>query len=74
MSREGEIDLLEILREILPHRTFHELYVLAGDLAEWLVRRGSPLPSKDGGWQPLGKGIEIQDLTVRRKESPYGGE
>jgi chromosome partition protein MukF len=74
LRQEGQADLLEILRRLLPDHNFHELYGLAGDLAEWLVRRGAPQPLRESCWQQLGKGIEIQNLTVRHKASHDAGK
>ena len=67
MQQSEKIELLDILKGLLPDHTIDELYVLAGDLAEWLVHRGIPLRLRDMAWYPLGKGIEIQNLTVRRR-------
>jgi chromosome partition protein MukF len=66
---QGRAELLDILGGLLPHETFHRIYTLAGDLAEWLIWRGDPLPLQDPSWYPLGKGIEIQNLTVRQRQS-----
>lgn len=68
MRQDGQVELLDILQRLLPDHGFHELYVLAGDLVEWLVRRGTPLPLRDMVWHPLGKGIEIQNLAVLQRE------
>jgi chromosome partition protein MukF len=69
MRRDGQVELMEVLRELLPEHGADELYVLAGELAEWLLRRGTPLPFDASTWHPLGKGIEIQNLTVRRRDA-----
>jgi chromosome partition protein MukF len=69
LRHDGRADLLEILRRLLSDHSFHELYVLAGDLAEWLVRHGDPRPFRETVWRELGKGIEIQDLTVYMKRT-----
>ena len=74
LQREDRVDLLEILRELLPDHTIDELYVVAGELAEWLVRRGVPQPLRDNAWQQLGRGMEIQNLTVRPRASQDGGK
>ncbi len=69
LRNSGQVELLDILSGLLPHHTFHEVYMLAGELAEWLIRLGVPLPLHDESWYPLGKGIEIQKLTVRQRKS-----
>ncbi len=65
----GQVELLEILSGLLPHHNHHEVYILAGELAEFLIRQGAPLPLHDQSWHRLGKGIEIQELTVRQRKS-----
>ena len=75
MRREGQVELLDILRRLLPHRSFHELYVLAGDLAEWLVRRGTPVLLRDTAWYPLGGGDRTPEPDGASEElSPHGTE
>jgi chromosome partition protein MukF len=74
LQQDERVELIEILRKLLPDHTFHELYVLAGDLAEWLVRHGAPQPLWETPWQHLGQGIEIQDLTVRQKRDRHEGK
>ncbi len=69
LREHGEIGLLDILGGLLPDHSTHELYLLAGELTEWLVRRGVPLPLDDAVWHTLGKGIDIQNLTVRERQS-----
>ncbi|MGC9195400.1 MAG: hypothetical protein ACP5IL_08105 [Syntrophobacteraceae bacterium] len=69
LQSSGQVELLDILGELLPRHTFDEIYILAGELAEWLIRQGVPLPIHDQSWYRLGKGIEIQKLTVRQRKS-----
>ncbi|MDR3569942.1 MAG: hypothetical protein P4L43_18120 [Syntrophobacteraceae bacterium] len=65
---DGRVDLFDVLSEHISGHTIHEVYTLAGELAEWLIKRGVPLPFLDQSWHPLGNGIEIQTLTVRKRE------
>ena len=37
LREHGEIGLLDILGGLLPDHSTHELYLLAGELTEWLV-------------------------------------
>lgn len=74
LQQEGQAELVEILRRLLPDYPLHELYVLAGDLAEWLARHGAPQPLRETSWQELGEEMEIQNLTVRRKAGHDAGE
>ena len=74
LHRRGEVDLMEILRRLLPSHPPRELYVMAGDLAEWLARRAAPQPLRETAWQPLGTEIEIQNMAVRLKGRRDGGE
>jgi chromosome partition protein MukF len=73
-GQQEQMNLLEILMELLPDHHFDDIYVLAGDLVEWMTRRGAPQPLRETDWRQLGKGIEIQDLTIRRIGSRYGRE
>ncbi len=68
LLKSGQVELLDILSGLLPDHTFHEVYTLAGELVELLIRSGVPLPLDDQSWYPLGKGIEIQKLTVRKRK------
>jgi len=70
MRDSGELDLIDILAQLLPNHDVDELYVLAGDLTEWLVHHGTPDLRQEAAWKWLGKGIEIQPLTVHRKQKP----
>ncbi len=67
LRNSGQVELLDILTGILPDHTHHEIYTLAGELAEWLIRQGVPLPLDDQSWHRLGKGIAIQKLSVRHR-------
>ncbi|MGC8491397.1 MAG: hypothetical protein ACP5SH_06645 [Syntrophobacteraceae bacterium] len=69
LRTSGQVDLLDILSGLLPDHSFDEVYMLAGELAEFLIRQGVPLPLQDDSWHSLGKGIEIQTLTVRQGDS-----
>jgi chromosome partition protein MukF len=65
---QGHADLLVILRGLLPGGNVHDLYALAGNLAEWLVREGTPEHVRAAAWEQLGMGIEIQNLKVLHKK------
>jgi hypothetical protein len=67
LRSSGQVELLDILTGLLPDHTHHEIYTLAGELAEYLIRQGAPLPLDDQSWHRLGKGIAIQKLSVRHR-------
>ena len=69
LRTSGRADLLDILSGLLPDHTIDEVYMLAGELAEWLIKEGVPLPLHDRSFRPLGNGMEIQTLTVRQRKS-----
>jgi len=74
LQQQGRLDLVELLRKHFPNHHIHEIYVLAGDLVEWLTRHGAPQPLRETAWQRFGEGIEIQNLTVRKRGSHDAGK
>jgi chromosome partition protein MukF len=72
LQRDGEASLVPILQGLLPEHPRDELFMLAGELVEWLAHRGHPEPLRELHWQAVGDGIEVQNLTVYRRPPPGG--
>ncbi len=70
LEQEGRASLVAIIRRLLPDHPRDELFVLAGELVEWLLQRGRPEPARELRWQAVGEDIEIQDLVVYRHSPP----
>jgi chromosome partition protein MukF len=63
--QDGErLNLKHLLERCSDQTSREELYALAGDLADWLLKQGQPTPRRELGWTPVASLIEIQDLTV----------
>lgn len=72
LEREGELDLLAILRSEAGHLPEAERFALISGLLPWLARQGTSTPSRELNWQTAGKHLALQNLRIRPRTSDSG--
>jgi chromosome condensin MukBEF complex kleisin-like MukF subunit len=71
LEREGSVNLVSILRDLLPELDRQDAFLVAGELVKFMANQGSVYPLTERNWSRVGGHYQFQDLTISTtKERP----